>query len=873
MKRVWLLIVLFVKAFFCYSQKENNIWYFGDKAGVDFNSGIPANLSDGQLNTIEGCATISNVSGQLLFYTDGVKIWDRNHDLMPNGQNLKGNFSSTQSAVIVPKPNSSSIYYVFTTAQQGEPEGICYSEVDMNLNGGLGDVTATKNIQLYTPTCEKLCAVKNPSDQSYWVVSHGFGNNTFMAFKVDQMGINTSPVLSNAGTVIASSSNTFHSYNVQGYLKFSADGRKLVCVNRYINTELFDFDTQTGIVSNPKIINQVNQNRYSYGAEFSPSGNILYLSTSYSGSSNSNKIYQYNLLATDIPGSEQLITPIGSYNFGGLQLASNCKLYISNHTTLGANNTLFVINNPDILGMNCDFQSSNIRLSGTCFIGLPQFIEYSTCKNRNIIYEENCQNVTFYLGGDENITSAVWHFGDGNASNLLSPIHQYSHSGTYLVSGDFTSANAHFSISKEIIIEDKPIANPVDDVILCGWTNNNYNLSNLNTTVLGNQSNQIYGVCYFASMIDLINHQNILSPEQIYTTTAVQVFAKVFRWSNFNCYGYTSFNIRLQENPIVQNVSDYCLCDDGLINDGIMLFDLSSKTPEILAGQSSNDFKVSYHLTLEDAQNNIHPILTQFANSSSPQIIYARISRLPGEKCYQTTSFNLIVRPSPEFDIKPVYTLCNGGVLRVSVPDLFSSYLWAGGSQAHFTYIATSGNFWVTVSKMQNRMRCSRTKNFEVVLANKATIKSIEIKDWTQNQNSVQVLLDDSSIGSYEYSIDGNNYQDSNIFEGLSPKEYTVYVREKNGCGTVSSDLFLLMYPKFFTPNEDGYNDTWEIKFSEIEPNLSIEIFDRYGKLLAQNVKQWDGKFQGNLLPSDDYWFIVKRENGKIYKGHFSLKR
>lgn len=92
----------------------------------------------------------------------------------------------------------------------------------------------------------------------------------------------------------------------------------------------------------------------------------------------------------------------------------------------------------------------------------------------------------------------------------------------------------------------------------------------------------------------------------------------------------------------------------------------------------------------------------------------------------------------------------------------------------------------------------------------------------------------------------------------------------------VSEELYLLMYPKFFTPNSDGYNDYWKIKFSENEPNLTVKIFDRYGKLLKQlgmNSKGWDGKYLGKDVPSSDYWFVVTRENGKEYKGHFSLKR
>ncbi|HBI01988.1 T9SS type B sorting domain-containing protein, partial [uncultured Flavobacterium sp.] len=102
-----------------------------------------------------------------------------------------------------------------------------------------------------------------------------------------------------------------------------------------------------------------------------------------------------------------------------------------------------------------------------------------------------------------------------------------------------------------------------------------------------------------------------------------------------------------------------------------------------------------------------------------------------------------------------------------------------------------------------------------------------------------------------------------------------VYIRDKNNCGIVTDEVFLLMYPKFFTPNDDGYNDTWKINFSEFEAELVVSIFDRYGKLLKvlNQSSAWDGKFNGTNIPSDDYWFVVKRKSGKEYRNHFTLKR
>lgn len=154
------------------------------------------------------------------------------------------------------------------------------------------------------------------------------------------------------------------------------------------------------------------------------------------------------------------------------------------------------------------------------------------------------------------------------------------------------------------------------------------------------------------------------------------------------------------------------------------------------------------------------------------------------------------------------------------------------------------------------------------------TITNIEISDWTDEQNTIKVQV--TGDGDYEFSLDGLTYQDSNVFSGLRTGLYTVYVRDKKGCGIKTDSVFLLMYPKFFTPNGDGINDTWQIKFSLFEPLMEVHLFDRYGKLLTVFKGAdfgWDGTYNGKQLFADDYWFVVKRQNGKEYKGHFSLLR
>jgi hypothetical protein len=251
LKKILLIIILFL-ALPLLAQKEAANWYFGDHAGLDFNSGSPVALTNGQLDQLEGTATISNASGQLLFYTDGITVYNSIHQIMQNGTDLHGDPSSTQSAIIIPAPGDVNKYYVFAVDGQGEPNGITYSVVDMSLDGGLGGVVPTqKNIQLATPVAEKLTAVYHANQRDIWIIGHRIstaGSNEYIAYKVTSSGIDPSPIVSTIGDL---HSLSFNGWGAIGYLKISPDGSKLACAKTYgtQGLELFDFDKQTGQVT------------------------------------------------------------------------------------------------------------------------------------------------------------------------------------------------------------------------------------------------------------------------------------------------------------------------------------------------------------------------------------------------------------------------------------------------------------------------------------------------------------------------------------------------------------------------------------------------------------------------------------------------
>jgi len=184
------------------SQNEGNIWYFGFGAGLDFNSGTAVAINDGQLNTLEGCASIADTNGDLLFYTDGMTVYDKNHSIMANGTGLLGHNSSTQSAIIVKKPQSSTIYYIFTVdGYSGNNGSFCYSEVNLSLNGGLGDITSLKNVELFTNAAEKVTAILHDNGSDFWIVAPQHSTNTYFTYLFSNAGINSTAAQSFSNTV------------------------------------------------------------------------------------------------------------------------------------------------------------------------------------------------------------------------------------------------------------------------------------------------------------------------------------------------------------------------------------------------------------------------------------------------------------------------------------------------------------------------------------------------------------------------------------------------------------------------------------------------------------------------------------------------
>lgn len=382
MKRLILFLLLWLPLFLV-SQKEANIWYFGENAGLDFSSGIPVAITNSAMNKDEGCASISDSAGNLLFYTSGLSVWNKNHQLMANGNGLAGHNSSTQSALIVPKPGNNSIYYIFTTDAFFYANGLKYSIVDMSMNSGLGAVTQ-KNIALISPVTEKLTAVKHSNGNDFWMIAH-YNNNSFAAYPITSSGVGT-PVITAIGSqhVGGGSQGTL---NAIGYMKTSPSGSKLALTIMYSGiVELFDFNTTTGVVSNAVTLNNPTYNS-PYGIEFSPSEQILYFTADTA-------LYQADISSGNAATIQNSVQQVGAATLfmsylGALQLGPDQRIYCVDYF----HNYVSVINFPDALGTECQFVHDGVSLNNKhCYAGLPNFVTSYLSTSSQSVMEKNLNN-------------------------------------------------------------------------------------------------------------------------------------------------------------------------------------------------------------------------------------------------------------------------------------------------------------------------------------------------------------------------------------------------------------------------------------------------------------------------------------------------
>jgi len=447
----------------------------------------------------------------------------------------------------------------------------------------------------------------------------------------------------------------------------------------------------------------------------------------------------------------------------------------------------------------------------------------------------------------------------------------------------------------DIIVNDAPVITPplvydlCDDATIDGFTE--FDLASRNNEITGGAS----GVTpfYYGTPSDAVSRMNELSSLYINTVNPQTVFV-IVEDNLTGCVSSTTLNLEVKEAPQAVRPPSIISCDDSNTGDLTEAFNLTVNEADILNGQTTG-ITVTYHNSQADADNGNNDISnpTSFDNTTTPQTIYVRVENSTG--CFNTTSLDIIVNEVPVPQLFDLYYLClnnAGGILNIAdSPPLLDtglnpigwSFTWEldgniinGESSAALT--ATSvGVYTVTATNQVTGCNSSQTTEVRELGPPDDFGAQVTTRFFDERQRIEAFATGPAS--QYIFRLDDGPWQYNGSFNDVSSGPHIVVIQDLEGCASVEIPLNVVGYPLYFTPNNDGYHDTWNIIGLNEVPSATIYIFDRHGKLLKQVDPTgigWDGTYNGQPLASSDYWFKVEyEENGtpKSFGGHFALKR
>ena len=463
---------------------------------------------------------------------------------------------------------------------------------------------------------------------------------------------------------------------------------------------------------------------------------------------------------------------------------------------------------------------------------------------------------------------------------------------TIWVRVDSTVDNSCFGFKTfDVVVEALPTAYPINALNLLRQCDDNqdgiygFDTSTIQTSVLNGQTN--VNVKYFRADGTLLSTP-LPNPFSINVTQTItiRVFNNTTQTGGQPCYDEETLQFIVDDLPeaFPINANLTAVCDDEtnpVDQNGLYDFDTSTFQATILGSQTG--VNVYYF----DQSNNPLPSPLPNPFRTGTQNVKVVVENPINTTCTAQLIIPFIVHPTPKIDLEENVIIClpttealiDAGILDGSLTSNYQ-FLWytngvLNGVTSPTLLINSPGTYSVDVT---NIFGCTKTRVITVTGSEIATIQSIDIVDLSDN-NTITVVV--NGAGDYEFSIDDINgpYRDTNFFNNVAMGIHEIYVRDKNGCGSVGPiKVPVLGVPHYFTPNGDGYNDYWNVKGVSTQFNhLSIiYIFDRFGKLLKQisaTGSGWDGTFNGHPLPADDYWYNIQFEDGRNAKGHFTLKR
>jgi gliding motility-associated-like protein len=833
MKKITLIILLF----FFYqltllAQKEGNNWYFPRFNAMNFTNGTAQVLSSNHMFTVIACASISDKNGNLLFYTDGDSVWNRNHLVMTNGTGMSNKVLwIPSSSLIVPKPGCSNIYYLFISEEVGL--GFTYFQyavIDMNQSNGLGAVISKRTVLLQNGTA-KITAVMHSNKNSFWVITHEWYSNKFYAYLVDKSGVNQNPVISSIGSIHSGGNGGID--NKYGTIKVSPDGTKLIVTQATSNiVELFSFNNKTGVLSNG---NQFNITGRCWGLEFSASGKFLYIASNQG-------LYQFNTdlpSFTDINNSGIIVSgiPINVQ----LQIGLDKKIYGAK----GSSKYLSVINYPDSVGIRCNYKDSGLYLNGhitttviphfiQSYFFVPEFTASPICQG---------DSTHFALTDSSQIDSAYWDFGEPslgskNISKLFKPTHFYNDTGWYKVRLILFHATNIDTSFRNIRIDNYPSTSfTINDTVSC-FIGKNFIFTNQSTIKSGNMTFEW----------DFGDSSFVYSKDTSHTYTVDGTYkVRLVALSDYGCADTFSRNVYVAKNPLA--VTD--------INDSIQCLNGNSFT---FTNKSTG--AKSYHWDFGDGKsdtnkNTVHSYsiagnynsqLIANSNAGCSDSLQFKISVLDNPVSYFSVNDTNQLLTSNNFvfsnltNCKPASSTCK--------------YLWDfGDSQTDTnnnpTHSYTAVGKYPVLLTSTSTNGCKDTVSllvnvFNMIVNTAFSVKDVCLGDLAYFKNTSTILYDSFMNFLWDFG-DGNTI--------IRPNPQHMYA----DTGTYKIELVSLSY--------SGYKDTTNRKV-RVFPSPSVEIIATPDSILEQGIKaslSVNGTFDSLLWSTGAITASIEVDKAGIY--------
>ena len=850
------------------AQLETAVWYFGRHAGLDFNTPEPKVLLDGQIKDGlsdvddgtghkrfhgEGMATFSDSLGHLRLYTDGRSVWNMEHELMPNGSDLLGDISSTESAIIVPWPGDLNRYFIFVVDAQFGDNGLSYSVVDMNLDGGRGDIVeGQKNIMLEGPlyngsyVCEKVTAIKHSNGHDFWLLTRTAPGNNVVRYLVDKDGVNTA----SRTEFPISALNIDYEYDIHGqpffdetlaigYMRVSPNGRLVACANggasitTYINgvetyvnlLEIYKFDPRDGNLE--PYVTHLDTVSYLYGVEFSSDVTKLYYTSR-------RKVFQMDLMSDDPATISKSATFIGEFPqqgevdtllLGALQLAINGKIYVAQdrYPYLG------VIENPCEKGQACNYVIDGKYMEGSfARLGLPNFIP-SYLLPPDFEISGNCTNslTTFTCTDTRNITSYKWHLTRVDGSSVAESTER-----------EFSVALDHpdkYRIGLEVVVD--------------GFSHYDYRFFEVYEPPVLNLGDDIQICSYDEAVIEPP------APDNDFT----------FNWSD-GSEGALHITKTAEIHGILHDVHTGCSTEDIINVVAVDPVEFSmpkameychGKTAELTA--ELND-KITSFTWQDDVENHDpHRIF------SSPGDYTAKSVDVEG--CEFSKTVKVVENPLPVIDFEGDNIICSNRqrTLDCGIADV--NYLWNTGATTRSIVPEKAGKYIVTVTDAKG---CVSKDSIEMELK---TLPLISLPPDTVmcigNVLPLSVAWNDA------YSYQWQDMSGGEEFIVEQPGTYSVIVN--NYCGETRDEILVryrycgeFVFPNIITPNGDGINDFFKIKgLDEFVDGWSIDIYNREGRRVFHSDdyhNEWNAPDV-----KDGVYFYIFYKDGDRYNGNISV--